>query len=99
MNEMQLREYIDALSKAHASGHKCDKELKTAIELYTAEIGIKDLEKQIEEKVRIAAEEKSKRIVRDFVHSYYDFMKSTMSLVNPAELYNAFKKYVEEKVS
>lgn len=93
----ELKDYIETLSTAHAAGHKCDKELRTAIELYTAEIGIKDIETQINEKISKESEKNAKTLLINFAGNYYDSERNEFKLMKAIEVHNDFKKWLEKK--
>lgn len=99
MMTKQLKEYIETLSKAHAAGHKCDKELKVAIDVYTEEIGLREAEERFREVVSKEATRIATSKFREFSIRYFDVEKiGTGRLVAISDLYNDFKEFMDKQM-
>lgn len=64
----ELMNYINTLSSAHAAGHKCDREIRKAIEFYTASVGIDSLEKQMDKAINSKSDFKAYSYIMKYVN-------------------------------
>lgn len=99
MTTGQLKEYIETLSKAHAAGHKCDQELRTAIEMYTSETGIKSEYDFNQEHINKEARKQALNMVNEFSFAYYDIVTGHSKLIEPRVLSMEFRNWVAKRTA